>query len=529
MASYHVKQRGRLLDRKTQAVVERRSKELLGLALFAIGLAAAMVLGSYVPDDPSWLSVTAEPAMNLFGRFGASIASPLFIIVGWGAWGFALVPLVWGARFMLHLGSERAIGRVIFAPIAVALASVYASTHVPSHEWTHSFGLGGLFGDTVLGAVLGVVPVQAAFGLKVMALFVAFGAVGMGLFVLGFTFRELRLVARFMGIGFIMAYAHLMGLLGRGAQGVVRGAGGWRSRRAERVEERRLARAEAAALAAAEEEALAEQEAAYHAHGHAGLYAHPAHRGRVEADEPVGKPGLRLRIPGLIKRAPVVEKPHHEPPVTAADLDGPEGDDRIKAKIASVIKNRVRQPAAAVPHRAEPPVARHPRGPKPMILGEADRRPAELPRTAPVHADGPAPFVDLDAMDEMDMPEPELVAERLPEPQPEPRAVVQHTLRRPAVPSRKAKDEAQPKLQFEEPRIEYEIPPLALLASPAVVTRHHLSDEALEQNARMLESVLDDYGVKGEIVSGAPRPGGHDVRAGTRAGPEGQPRDRSGR
>ena len=31
--------------------------------------------------------------------------------------------------------------------------------------------------------------------------------------------------------------------------------------------------------------------------------------------------------------------------------------------------------------------------------------------------------------------------------------------------------------------------------------RHTLSDEALEENARLLESVLDDYGVKGEIVS----------------------------
>ena len=36
--------------------------------------------------------------------------------------------------------------------------------------------------------------------------------------------------------------------------------------------------------------------------------------------------------------------------------------------------------------------------------------------------------------------------------------------------------------------------------------RHHLSDVALEQNARMLEAVLDDYGVKGEIVSVRPGP-----------------------
>jgi len=259
MASYHIKQRGRLLDSKTQAVLERRGKELLGLILFGIGLAAVMILGSYVPDDPSWMSVTSDPALNLFGRFGASIASPLFIIVGWGAWGFALVPLIWGARFMLHAGSERAVARVIFAPIAIALVSVYASTHVPSSVWTHSFGLGGLFGDTVLGAILSVVPVRAALGLKVMALFVAFGAVGMSLYVLGCSLREVRSTARFMGVGVVMVYAYLMSMLGRGAVGALRGASSLRARRAERAEEKRLAAAEAAAFQQAEQSLIDER------------------------------------------------------------------------------------------------------------------------------------------------------------------------------------------------------------------------------------------------------------------------------
>jgi cell division protein FtsA len=48
--------------------------------------------------------------------------------------------------------------------------------------------------------------------------------------------------------------------------------------------------------------------------------------------------------------------------------------------------------------------------------------------------------------------------------------------------------------------------PLALLTNPNTIQRHHLSDEVLEENARMLESVLDDYGVKGEIVSVRPGP-----------------------
>ena len=39
-----------------------------------------------------------------------------------------------------------------------------------------------------------------------------------------------------------------------------------------------------------------------------------------------------------------------------------------------------------------------------------------------------------------------------------------------------------------------------------MIERHYLSDESLEENARLLESVLDDYGVRGEIVSVRPAP-----------------------
>jgi S-DNA-T family DNA segregation ATPase FtsK/SpoIIIE len=85
------------------------------------------------------------------------------------------------------------------------------------------------------------------------------------------------------------------------------------------------------------------------------------------------------------------------------------------------------------------------------------------------------------------------------------RAVVQHAARKPA-PSRQAMAETQPALRFEDAAPAYELPPLSLLASPVAITRNQLSDEALEENARMLESVLDDYGVRGEITAVRPGP-----------------------
>jgi DNA segregation ATPase FtsK/SpoIIIE, S-DNA-T family len=55
-------------------------------------------------------------------------------------------------------------------------------------------------------------------------------------------------------------------------------------------------------------------------------------------------------------------------------------------------------------------------------------------------------------------------------------------------------------------RSEYQLPPLLMLteAKKSVVTR--ISEDALEQNARLLEGVLDDFGVKGEIINVRPGP-----------------------
>ena len=66
--------------------------------------------------------------------------------------------------------------------------------------------------------------------------------------------------------------------------------------------------------------------------------------------------------------------------------------------------------------------------------------------------------------------------------------------------------EEQPTLQFEPSQQKYETPALSLLENATAVVRNYLSDDALNENARMLENVLDDYGVKGNIVSVRPGP-----------------------
>jgi S-DNA-T family DNA segregation ATPase FtsK/SpoIIIE len=134
MASYQARQRDPLLDQNTQAMLEKRGRELLGIALIVLGLAFVAMLWTYSPEDPGWMVATDKPIANALGSFGAALASTLIIIGGKGVWGIPLVLMAWGARFVAHRGAERALGRVVFAVIAVALASVYASTLAPAAE-----------------------------------------------------------------------------------------------------------------------------------------------------------------------------------------------------------------------------------------------------------------------------------------------------------------------------------------------------------------------------------------------------------
>ena len=51
------------------------------------------------------------------------------------------------------------------------------------------------------------------------------------------------------------------------------------------------------------------------------------------------------------------------------------------------------------------------------------------------------------------------------------------------------------------PRGEWVMPSIAMLTEPKKSVGAKISQDALEQNARLLEGVLDDFGVKGEIVN----------------------------
>lgn len=536
MASYQSRGRDPLLDSTTQAAIEKRCRELFGVLLIVVGVLMVIMLGSYTAEDPSWISATDAPVQNWLGRFGASAAAPMIMVVGVGIWALPAILLAWGLRFASHYGEERAAGRLIFAPIAIAMAAIYAVTLSPSADWPPNFGMGGMFGDTVLAVVLTMLPFGAGLAVKLFSLVTFVVLLGLMACVLGFTRAELRVGGRWLLIGVIMTYATILRILGKTATVSAKAAQGGMATVAVRRENSRMSREALAQSAAEEDEArrlIPQPE--LKARAAAVVRANPAMptklapmadlSGRkmppmtapnfsaapIAASAPAQQSGGFLS--GLLKRNDPMPEPElvaQREVADAAPVDGA----RVKARITDAIRNRKAPEAPVIigGMRVEPKLTAG-KGPQPLLLDVRNTEDAVFDDAELTDVEEQNIFAAptailhraLASAAENSVTELAPVA-RVVVPTPEPKKVVQHALQRSVIPSKQALQEMQPGLQFEDKYANYEMPPLSLLASPSVVERHHLPDEALEQNARMLESVLDDYGVKGEIVSVRPGP-----------------------
>ena len=516
MASYQSRRRDPLLDSTTQAAIEKRTKELLGLGLIFVGLLIAAMVGSYSPNDPSWISATDAPVQNWLGHFGASVAAPLMMVIGLGVWVVPLVLMMWGLRFVMHHGQERAIGRMIFAPVAIIVASVHAATLTPGLEWPANFGLGGLFGDTVLGVILTIVPVGAIFGVKLLSLVTGVALLALMALVLGFTKPELKVAGRFVLLGTVMLYAALLRVMGKGAALSAQAAQGVTATvqaRREQMLETRAARAEEPALddpfsvPPLHADPRTRAAAVVRANPVVPTSEPPLTAPKMPPAPPLSAPARTAApepqggfLSGLLKRNDPMPEPElvTQEPVTRT-LPAAGDTDRVSARIADAIKSRA-VPPSPTGVRIEPALTAG-RGPQPLVFdARSEDQIAEEPLVEDIEE---APRM---AAPHMPIPKAHVPTPPVAPPAPEPRSVVQHPPKRAPQPSKQAKAEAQPALAFDDKYASYEHPPLGLLTNPIEIQRHHLSDEALEENARMLESVLDDYGVKGEIVSVRPGP-----------------------
>ena len=596
--AFQSRSRDPLLDSTTQAAIEKRSKELIGLLAIGFGLIVAAMIGSYTPDDSNWMVSSDAPVQNWLGQTGASLSFLLITFLGLGSWGLSIFAIGWGTRFLMHRGEERVVWSSLMLLPWLILVALHFETLVPDAEWRnfHSFGLGGMIGNTALGGLLALLPGGLAFLVKFLSFLTALGAVALGAIVMGFSKEELGKIGRFLLLGVVLAYGALATLLGRGASNGVAAARAMQARRtAQREEQQRTAQADEEDLIFSDPLDDEDYDAYAQSHPQFGMAPPPVHAA-PEMPAVEEKTGLLGRASSLIRRAEPAPQPEPElvePPLAAAADEVSEelpGDERIAQKIANAVrirraqsepdpnlpltKGRGKRPEPLIVHQqqpelaqsaevelpAEPPltaahavetaVAAAPLVPAPDV----QTRPEYAAEIAPDHVptedlptgyfadtatyaaepqveedptpqgacydEAPAEFyADPDPFDdqpepfvpEIDTPE---IAQVAPQPAPAPmdipvaqprKAVVEKPQPKVLKPSARAQAEAQPNF-FQGDSDDFELPPLSLLANPDAIQRHHLSDEALEENARMLESVLDDYGVKGEIVSVRPGP-----------------------
>ncbi|MEM8592607.1 MAG: DNA translocase FtsK, partial [Pseudomonadota bacterium] len=327
-------------------------------------------------------------------------------------------------------------------------------------------------------------------------------------------------LTRWMVLGLVLIYAFAMKTLGRGARmGARAGIQAAQSYQASRAARREQEAADeelwAQHMEASDQASIDERyrvAQVIRANLAAEQAAAPAAPSTAAVEAPAAKAGgFRALVPSFTTRdLPEPELVAPEP--ILADVPAA-SEDRLKSKIAKAIRSRSRtETALPAPEqktgqllRAEPQLSRglSDLPPEPPLTAALAQSPDPL-ILEPSLASDPAPLSSSEELiGEAGIPEFEPAPTI---PVPEPKKVVQHAPKKALRPSAKAMAEAQPKLAFEDNRPEYEHPPLSLLMNPNQVERHHLSDEALEENARMLESVLDDYGVKGEIVSVRPGP-----------------------
>ncbi|WP_375460895.1 DNA translocase FtsK [uncultured Enterovirga sp.] len=430
--------------------LRRRVVEGSGLALVAGSGAIAVALASWSVRDPSLNHATSAPVRNLLGTYGAISADLLIQIFGLGAAPLLLAPAVWGIRLMRQGRLSRVGMRLAFWAAGVWSAAAAASALPTTSRWPLPTGLGGVAGDALLGAARTVGGLAGSTGSAFAGLvFAGLGALAL-VAACGFGKPDARSLSelepaqarRFDRDEPARDDEPSWAIIWLG--GLVHGIMSTKAALKRRVA--RLGQSEFDAPVVARAQASGDRTNA-----------------TVVRREPVFAPGPAA-APSIPTRIPVQ-------PLPPEDEDEPEEFDMVPESVP----NRPTRAAARDPSdlREVGPVPYQP------DLGEEDDDDGfpEAPVLAPVPS-RKAPSVAV---------QPPAAARILPAAAP--------------IRPRPGADAAGRSSTAGE----YELPPLALLAEPKkqVAT---VSKDALEQNATLLESTLEDFGVRGEIINVRPGP-----------------------
>ncbi|MDC0580660.1 DNA translocase FtsK 4TM domain-containing protein [Amylibacter sp.] len=447
--------RGPILETQLKTQIRNRLMELLGLVLIFCAFITSTALYSYSPNDPNFLNSTSGDVQNIMGFYGASYAMTLMFAIGWASWACSLAMIIWGFRLLLHRGHQLILKRGVFLPIFLAFTAVFMATNVPPANWPNSYNLGGFSGDAIFEVLVDFNPIDLAIWVKSVSLFLGISSFCIGLFSLGFSLSEIK------------------SILNRSLQGVI-----FTVLILWKIIKKLIPHSRnKSALVQTDNDQL---DSSYNI----GIQRYDNIEDDTEVLDIPKNGGLKSLLPSFTKFNKN-EKNNSNTEILddiSPDSASTDNPDRVTRRIQEAVhrknlKNNRDAPMVDIEPIDEPSV---PTPPDANFYDDANERSMELPL-------------------ETKRKEPTLLRPS------SAKSVVEHPSKKPIPQSKKAKSEAQPTL-FSENMANYEQPALDLLESPKTVIRQQLSDEALEENARMLENVLDDYGVKGEIISVRPGP-----------------------
>ena len=447
--------RGPILETQLKTQIRNRLMELLGLVLIFCAFITSTALYSYSPNDPNFLNSTSGDVQNIMGFYGASYAMTLMFAIGWASWACSLAMIIWGFRLLLHRGHQLILKRGVFLPIFLAFTAVFMATNVPPANWPNSYNLGGFSGDAIFEVLVDFNPIDLAIWVKSVSLFLGISSFCIGLFSLGFSLPEIK------------------SILSRSLQGVI-----FTVLILWKIIKKLIPHSKnKSALVQTDNDQL---DSSYNI----GIQRYDNIEDDTEILDIPKNGGLKSLLPSFTKFNKN-EKNNSNTEILddiSSDSASTDNPDRVTRRIQEAVhrknlKNNRDAPMVDIEPIDEPSV---PTPPDANFYDDANERSMELPL-------------------ETKRKEPTLLRPS------SAKSVVEHPSKKPIPQSKKAKSEAQPTL-FSENMANYEQPALDLLESPKTVIRQQLSDEALEENARMLENVLDDYGVKGEIISVRPGP-----------------------
>ncbi|MDO8295239.1 MAG: DNA translocase FtsK 4TM domain-containing protein [Caulobacter sp.] len=146
---------------------------LRGGIVAAFGAALIAAFASWNSADPSLNAATAAPATNLLGGAGALIADIGLQSLGLAAWGLALLMIVFGLTRVVEQDPGAARGpmrlRATLGLLAVFALAGALSGPTPPRSWALAGGLGGFWGDTLLGLVSGLFGFAHIPGARIIA------------------------------------------------------------------------------------------------------------------------------------------------------------------------------------------------------------------------------------------------------------------------------------------------------------------------------------------------------------------------